>query len=52
MKRLKWVCDKKIRSENLNQGRPKPLAFNRAEYVHPCGGHLGILAIRSSGFVK
>lgn len=34
MERLKWVCDKKIWTETLNQGRPKTLAFNGAEYTH------------------
>lgn len=52
MRRLKWVCDKKIGTENLNQGRPKlwlSTVQNKSTYV---GGNLGILAIKSFGFVK
>lgn len=34
MERLKWFCDKKMWTETLNQGRPKTLVFNGAEYAH------------------
>lgn len=52
MKRLEWVCDKKMGTETLTRGRPETLAFNSARYAHKRGGKLGILAIKSFGFVK